>query len=136
MAKKTGFFLALAGIALAAALYWYTKPRQGVGGKPADWQVTAMELYNAYNDNEQAADQNFLNAVIEVKGIVEDIQVNADGAVVILSMQPGGGGISCRFSPAAMPDTATISRGAPAVIKGRCTGFNMDVNLTDCEIIL
>lgn len=136
MAKKVIIFLALVAIALAVAWYWYNKPRQGVKGKSADIQISATDLYTAYNKDEQAGDKKFLNAVVEVKGIVEDIQVNGNDAIVILSMQPEGGGTSCRFSPASELNTAKVKKGMEVVIKGKCAGFNMDVNLTDCEVIL
>lgn len=136
MAKKLMIFLAVIVIALLVALYWYNKPRQGVADKPADVQIGAGELVAAYNSDEQAADKKFLNAVIEVKGVIEEVQVSGGDAIVILSTQPAGGGVSCRFSPASKLDTATFKNGMEVMIKGRCAGFNMDVNLVDCEIIL
>ncbi|MBX2923688.1 MAG: hypothetical protein KF746_15910 [Chitinophagaceae bacterium] len=136
MAKKLIIFLAVTAIAFAVAWYWYNKPRQGVKGKAADVQVTAAELYNAYSNNEQAADKKFLNAIVEVRGTVEEIQVIGNDAVVVLNVQPGGGGTSCRFSSASVLDSAKAIKGTEVVIKGKCTGFNMDVNLTDCEIVL
>lgn len=136
MAKKFIIFLAVIAIALAIGWYWYNKPRQGVKGRLTDVKITATELYNFYNTDEQEADKKFLKAIIEVKGIVSDIQINGDDGIVILNAQPGGGGTSCRFSPAAALQSGKIKTGMEVVIKGRCAGFNMDVNLTDCEIIL
>ncbi|MGN6493287.1 MAG: OB-fold protein [Agriterribacter sp.] len=136
MAKKLMIFLAVIAIALLTALYWYNKPRQGVAHKRADIRIGAGELVAAYNSDEQAADKKFLNAVVEVKGIIEEVQVSSHDAIVILSMQPTGGGVSCRFSPASKLDAAKFKNGMEVMIKGRCAGFNMDVNLVDCEIIL
>ena len=96
---------------------------------PGNWlqPITAMNRLRI---------KNFLNAVVEVKGIIEEVQVSSLDAIVILSMQPTGGGVSCRFSPASKLDAAKFKNGMEVMIKGRCAGFNMDVNLVDCEIIL
>lgn len=136
MAKKLIIFLAVTGIAFTVAWYWYNKPREGVADKTADVQISAAALFTAYNSDEQTANKIFLNAVIEVKGIIDDVQVSNQDAIVILSTQPEGGGTSCRFSPASKLDTAKFKNGMEVRIKGRCAGFNVDVNLVDCEIIL
>jgi len=54
----------------------------------------------------------------------------------MLDVQPEGGGISCRFSPADDIKNGKIKKGMKVSVKGKCAGFNMDVNLTDCVLIL
>lgn len=134
MRKKIIIFLAVAALCLVVAFYWYNKPRQNVTREAADFSLGAVQLYEAYNADESTADRKFLNKVIEVKGTVEEVTISGNDAVVML--QPQGGGISCRFSPAGALDTTRIKTGMEITVKGKCTGFNIDVNLTDCIIIL
>ena len=128
--------MALVAVCLAVAWDWYNKPREGIAGKDTQFSVSAALLYEGYNTDEAAANEKFLNKVIEVKGKVDDIILNGIGEVLILGMQPEGGGISCFFSPASALESNHITKGMEIVVKGKCTGFNMDVNLPDCIIIL
>ena len=136
MRKKIILFLALAVVCLAVAWYWFNKPREGIAGKDTQLAISAALLYEGYNNDEAVANEKFLNKVIEVKGEVDDIILNGDDAVLILGMQPGGGGISCFFPQASVLEANHVKKGMEIVVKGKCTGFNMDVNLTDCIIIL
>ncbi len=136
MRKKIIIFLALAVVCLAAAWYWYNKPREGIENKATQATVPAELLYDNYNRDETAADKAFLNKVIEVKGKVTEIIVNGNDAVLIMGANTTDNGISCLFSPAAPLESAKLQKGMEVVVKGKCTGFNIDVNLTDCIIIL
>lgn len=128
--------MALVIVCLAFAWYWYNKPREGIAGKHTQLSVSAALLYEGFHADEAAANERFLNKVIEVKGKVGDIILNGNDAVVMLDIQPEGSGISCFFSPASALTDSHIKKGMEVVVKGKCTGFNMDVNLTDCIIIL
>lgn len=135
MRKKIIIFLAGAVLCLSVAWYWYNKPRTGVVFKTTDASVTAKDLYDKYQTTEAEANKLYLDKVIEVSGQVDEIVIGNNDAVIMLGLQ-GMGGISCRFSPAAPIKNMAIKKGMPIVIKGRCTGFNIDVNLVDCIVIL
>ncbi|HEX5026670.1 MAG TPA: hypothetical protein VFV68_15425 [Agriterribacter sp.] len=129
-------FLAVALVCLAAAWYWYNKPREGIENKTTQVAIPAELLYEGYNRDEAAADKEFLNKVIEVKGKVNEIIINGNDAVLMMGINANGSGISCLFSPAGQLESAKLQKGMEVVVKGKCTGFNIDVNLTDCIIIL
>ena len=111
MRKKIFIFLAVAIVCLGVAWYWLNKPRSGVGNKTADVTLNAAQLYNAYNNDESSSDKQYLDKVIEVEGAVDDIILNENDAVVMLDVQPEGGGISCRFSPADDIKNGKIKKG-------------------------
>lgn len=113
--------------------YWFNKPRQGVQFKSTEIAITAEQLYNAYNDNEAAADKLYLDKILEVRGTVSDTATVENDAILSLDAQPSGGAVSCRFSPG--KDVIAIQKGTEITVKGKCTGFNLDVNLADCIII-
>jgi hypothetical protein len=121
---------------LAAAWAWhlYLKPHQSAAGETADFSIDADSLYSQYQANEHAADQKYLGKVIEVSGKLSDIQHSGNTEVWILSQQAGaGGGINCQLFAGVKPDPEPKS-GDIVTVKGRCTGFLMDVNLVDCVL--
>ena len=48
-------------------------------------------------------------------------------------LDPGGGGINCQLFAGTKVDPEPRS-GDAVTVKGRCTGFLMDVNLADCVL--
>jgi len=120
-------------LAVAWAYYLYVKPHQSAAGETADFTVDADSLYSQYQTNEHAADQKYLGKVIEVSGKLSEIQHNGNAEVWILSQQGAGGGINCQLFAGVKPDPEPKS-GDIVTIKGRCTGYLMDVNLVDCVL--
>ena len=119
-------------LAFAWAWHLYVKPHQSAAGETAAFTVDADSLYGQYQTNEHAADAKYLGKVIEVSGKLTDIQHNGNAEVWILSQQGGGaGGINCQLFAGARPDPEPKC-GDIVTVKGRCTGYLMDVNLVDC----
>lgn len=135
MRKKITIFLAGAIVCLGFAWYWYNKPRESVAFKPTVAAVSAAKLYEAYASNEDEGDKMYLNKIIEVKGTVVELTYSGEDIILTLEAQSTSGGISCRFSPGKEIVKKQIRKEMEISVKGRCTGFNMDVNLTDCVIV-
>jgi hypothetical protein len=140
MLKRRTFFwsgsLLLVLILAAWGIYLYTKPHRSAGGETATYSITADSLFTQYQKDEQGADRKYLGKVLEVKGRLADIQHNGHSEIWILSVQPGvspgGGGVNCQlFGGEAIP-AVHPKPGDEITLKGRCTGFLMDVNLADC----
>jgi hypothetical protein len=110
----------------------YTKPRQSAAGEDAVVSIAADSLFLQYQRDEQGSDHKYLGKVIEVKGKISDIQHNGQSEIWILSGQPGAGGINCQLF--AVEKSPQYKIGDQVSLKGRCTGFLMDVNLADCVI--
>jgi hypothetical protein len=69
--------------------------------------------------------------VISVTGRLTEIQHSGSSVSWLLSTQPGGGGINCQIFAGTKIDPEPHS-GDLVTVKGRCTGFLMDVSLVDC----
>ena len=120
-------------VVIAAAYGWhlYQKPHQSAAGETAAVSIDADTLYHQYQQDEHAADQKYMGKVIEVTGKLAEIQHSGNTEIWILSTQPGGGGINCQlFSNSTKGEEP--KPGDAVTVKGRCTGFLMDVNLSDC----
>jgi hypothetical protein len=115
--------------------YLYNKPHGSAASETASSSIAADVLYQQYAKNEQAADSIYLGKVIEVKGVLTEIDHNGETDILELSPQKNGGGISCQM----FPHDATVKTiyppiGSKITIKGKCTGFLMDVSLVDCGV--
>jgi RecJ-like exonuclease len=134
MKKRTILWIGIPLLLLlgaAWAYHLYVKPHQSAAGETADFTVDGDSLYSQYQANEHIADAKFLGKVIEVRGKLSDIQHNGNAEVWILSQQGGGGGINCQLFAGVKPDPEPKT-GDIVTLKGRCTGYLMDVNLVDC----
>ena len=112
--------------------YQYQKPRANVATIKASYSLTAQNLYNEFVFNEAAADQKYTGKVIEVKGIVSEVQKADSSVMVLLAADNNTGGINCSmiYNDGLFPEEGVI-----VVVKGRCTGFLMDVNLVDAVLV-
>lgn len=121
----------LLALAAIGGYYFYQKPRASLTNARADYSVTTTELYNAFAANETTANTKYLNKVIEVNGEVADVKYE-DGATAVLLKGSDVGGVNCSLQS---KGKLNISAGQNVKIKGRCTGYLMDVNLVDAIII-
>jgi len=137
MQKKTIFFVGLALCLVGAAswgYYWYQKPRASLANVKADYTLTATDLYNAFAKNEQQANQQYNGKVIAVTGVVAAVQTTDSTESIVLASDNDMGGINCSLLKSAAKKTPLPVKGQTIQIKGRCTGFLMDVNLVDAVI--
>ena len=131
--KRTILWIVLLLLIVVGGVYgWrqYQKPHASAGDESAFATVNADTLYHQYQSDEHAADQKYMGKVIEVTGKLVEIQHSGNAEIWILSTQAGGGGINCQLFPGAKE--AAPKPGEAVTVKGRCTGFLMDVNLADC----
>jgi len=120
-------------IAAGWAYYLYNKPRQSAANETTNVTISADSLYSQYLGNEQACDKKYLGKVIEVTGKIAAIQHSGQSEIWILSTSaPNGGGINCQLFPGEKVEN--VKSGDQVTVKGKCTGFLMDVNLADCSV--
>lgn len=118
---------------LLLALYWYNKPRTEIVKLKVDFDMTAVALYDDYIQNEVNADKKYLDKIISVTGNVVGVQ-QQQGTVIQLQAGNEMGGVNCRLVGQDKIDTTGMIK-RQITLKGRCTGFLMDVNLVDCTIL-
>lgn len=138
MLKRKTFFWVAIPLFLLLLFAWgyhlYNKPHRSAAGEDVLLSIDADSLYQQYQRDEHGADQKYLGKVIEVEGKIADIQHNGQSEIWILAAQDGGGGINCQLFPGDKDSSWSARPGDRVKIKGRCTGFLMDVNLADCVV--
>lgn len=120
------------------AIFWvkqlYYKGRPLAISERAAARIGAARLYQEFAENEDSANKLYLGKVLEVDGIITDKEVDHQHVDIQIggAGASAGGGINCalRFSK-----DSVVHLGDRIKVKGRCTGYLMDVNLTDVEIV-
>jgi|SRR5882757_3284866 len=138
MLKKRKFFWVLIPLLLLILGIWgyrfYNKPHGSAADGSAAISIEGDSLFAQYQRDEHTADQQYLGKVVEVNGKIADIQHNGQSEIWILATQAGTGGINCQFFPGEPKKDSKHQAGDIVKIRGRCTGFLMDVNLADCVL--
>ena len=128
--KKKIIFTILTAIILAVAGYAYyvwNKPARDVA-KEQGIQITAVAIFDSFNNNESSADSQFLNKAIEVTGTVSDVKKNQAGkTVVYLKSNDPIYGVNCTFKQ----DPGPIAKESTITFKGICTGYLSDVVINE-----
>ena len=118
---------------LAVGLYVYNKPHSSAAHATPDYSLSATDLYQQFQQDEAVANQKYLDKIIEVKGTVAEVQHSGNSATIELREESAMGGINCSFTN--LEHIIQIpSKGSLLTIKGKCSGFLMDVNLVDCAM--
>ncbi|MDQ2752884.1 MAG: OB-fold putative lipoprotein, partial [Bacteroidota bacterium] len=83
MRKKLLFFIGIVLLCAAAwGLFLFNKPHSDVGSKEPDMRMQADELYQQYKKNEAVANTRFLNKIITVTGIVDEINETKTASII------------------------------------------------------
>jgi hypothetical protein len=134
MQKKVRFFLGGIFLCLFVAGVWFyglfSEKHQSAKDLKAEITINSFDLYKLYAQDESAADKLFLNKIIRVKGRISQIIASGSTKIYLLKKNISGG-INCQMSGDGK-DNLPIPADSTITIKGRCTGFLMDVNLVDC----
>ncbi|WP_273005605.1 hypothetical protein [Chryseobacterium sp.] len=100
-----------------------------------DIEITASELYRAYEANEVSADEQYKGKKMAITGIVgnigKDILDNPYLSLKVDYFQS----VNCYFSDKNNKIISQISKGQKVIIIGECTGLTLtDVVVQDCEL--
>lgn len=96
--------------------------------------VSATELFAAYEANEVAADRKYKGRRISVHGTIESIAKDIVGTPYLALSAGEFGSVQCMFSAANESALASLSKGKPIIVSGKCSGKMMNVILRDCSL--
>ena len=124
--------IALAGVLFG--LYMYNlKPKDLQKVKP-DFVVTATDLLKAFESDENTATAKYVNKVVEVTGTIQTVKPGENNALTI-SLNTGSDISSVICTLQGNTDPASFRTGEQIAIRGKCSGFLMDVLLNNCVVI-
>ncbi len=118
---------------LGFGYYMYNKPHEDINKKIADFEVTASQLFNAFESDEINANATYLDKVVQVKGTVQSASTNDEGITSItLETDDLMFGVICQLDQFSEHANKDFKEGKEVHFKGLCTGKLMDVVLVRC----
>ena len=102
-------------------------------------KVTATQLFNDFKTNDSAAQAKYVpekldSKTLEITGEIKDTGQNADGEKFYL-LHTGDELFGVKCSMEKGNEIANAKPGDKVVIRGFCTGYNMDVVVHRCQQI-
>jgi len=125
-------FIAVGGI--LGALYFYNLKPQDLKNVKPHFTVTAVEFQKAFEGNEKAASEKYINKIIEVSGEIASLKAGEKNTLNV-SLKTGSdfSAVICTFP--SVKDSSRLAEGKFVTIRGVCSGFLMDVLLNNCAVI-
>ncbi|MCB9304014.1 MAG: hypothetical protein H6566_25535 [Lewinellaceae bacterium] len=125
-------------VALGAGVgyFIYNKPFQDMNSAKADITLTAPELFTAFESDENAANEKYLDKVVQVSGTVKEVSTGDDGNISI-TLDSGSEmfGVICQLDNLTEQPRKDFKEGEQLTLKGVCTGMLMDVVLVRCVVV-
>ncbi len=133
MKKYLIYILLLTVVGGAFGFYMYNKPHQNMTKVVADLQLSAIQLFTEFENDESQANVKYLDKVVEVSGVVKEVSTDEDG-MTNLTLESGSDmfGVVCQMDNLTEHSRTIFKEGEKVKIKGICTGVLMDVVLVRC----
>lgn len=129
MKKKTLLLIFLVIVLISGAVVYYMlhKPHATVDDKKG-LAITSETLSAAFIADEKTANTTYLNQILEVSGVIDELTQNQDKKqVVLLHSEDPLSGVQCT-----MKNSSLLKVGDKVTIKGFCNGYTTVVLLSDC----
>ncbi|MEX2380171.1 MAG: hypothetical protein WD530_05475 [Vicingaceae bacterium] len=119
-------------VAGGIAFYQFNRGVSTLENVNADYEMTADDLYNAFETDEEVALEKYEGKVIQLSGKIADMKKTDKGNNLTLEAEGAMmGGVNCTFR--ALDDDLKV--GDSIRLKGRCQGFLMNVVLNNCVLV-
>ena len=131
--KKYIWYLLMAVLAGGAyGYYQYNRPVASLESANADVVLEAPALLKAFETNETTANTQYLDKVIEVSGQISRIEEDGEKKSIYLSTGNEMSSVICEMESASSIEG--LAAGSKVVVKGKCTGYLMDVVLVQSVV--
>lgn len=118
---------------LAAGGYIITRPENKTESTLAG-VINADELIDAFQNDERAANEKYLDKLVCVQGRIKEVLKKEDVFVVLLGSTSALSNVSCTLSKQHEAVAYGLHTGDTIMLQGVCSGLLMDIILTDCKI--
>lgn len=99
-------------------------------------EITAVDLYAAYDANEVAADLKYKDKTLKITGTVKDIGKDIlDRIYITLETDELLRTVCCYISKSSTEAVAQLKEGDTVTLVGKCKGMNIiNVDVENCEV--
>jgi len=139
--KKIVYIISIiAFLAILTALFMfikiYNKPHTDVNTSVSDYTVTIENIANDFNQNEEQANQKYLDKIIQIEGIIKNVDIlDGHGTITLTDSKDPTKTVVCNMAVSENMKMITLQQGQKITIKGICTGYLMDVMLVKTVIV-
>jgi DNA/RNA endonuclease YhcR with UshA esterase domain len=127
--------LVLGMLGAFVAYKMYSKPHVNVAEASTDISISAEKILADFSADEITANSKYLEKIIEVKGVVSELNIEKEKGIITLKTMDDFGSVLCHLSEEATKEMSVLIEGQTITVKGICTGYLMDVILIKSEII-
>lgn len=131
------FILGTIGAALGYK-FVYNKPHRDFEKATPDFQMTALDLFSAYQNDKKSAELKFNGKVVEIAGLISKVEEADSLTIAVFVMDQGmfgDEGIRCTMLPNHTRAIEALT-GSEITIKGFVSGYNdTDVIFEKCSLI-
>lgn len=116
--------------------YQYNKPHANMQKMRPDFELSATELREAFQNDEALANSRFLDKIILVTGVVKEIKSDDTQKQILLETGDLMSNVNCSLDHLAEHTSFDLlKQGSQIKIKGICTGILMDVEMDRCILM-
>lgn len=128
--------LVLGFIGAGTGFYLYNKPVESLKKAKPDFNLSAEELFSAFDTNEATSNEKYLDKIIELTGEIREInKESTEKLSITLNSGSEMFGVICELDQSQFEKSETFQVGQKISIKGQCTGMLMDVVLVRCILL-
>ena len=127
--------LIFGGVCLFFIYRSYNTPHINIVASATDITLTADQIIDDFSSNETKANKRYLDKIIEVSGIISEINLVKNKGIITLKTTQDFGSVLCHLPEDASQYIQSLSVGHKITLKGVCTGYLMDVILIKSEVI-
>ncbi|MFW5645632.1 MAG: OB-fold protein [Bacteroidota bacterium] len=118
------------------AVYFYQLGHDDLSRLKPAYEITAETLYFEFSENEATANEKYLDKVLQVTGILKDMEIKSDSTWnLVLKTSDPHGSVVCSFDDYTLPKQHLLEAGNMITVRGICSGMLMDVLLNNCVLI-
>lgn len=124
--------VAFSAIFCFAFIYFNKSSSTDTANEQTEMRTTSENLIASFIKNEHAANNKFVERILEVDGVIKDITFENGCYSIILQVQDNTTYIICEMKTDQNKKIESLKKNNEITIKGICKGFLMDVILLDC----
>ena len=119
----------------------YNKPHKNLAKAKADFKLEAIELFTAFELDEEVSNQLYLDKIVEIKGIIKSIEQDNELTTIILDIGSEIKSVRCGMEPNAYSNIKKpLNETDSITLRGFCSGFSSidifsDVVLERCVVV-
>ncbi len=132
--KKYLKYILLLTVVGGVGFYFYSnKPHKNMTKAAVEMQLSSIQLFADFENNEEEANGKYLDKIMEVSGKVKEISLDEEGRTSI-TLESGSEmfGVICQLDNLTKHARTNFKEGEEIKLKGICTGVLMDVILVRC----